>query len=423
MSITEHMAEPAVHVIERLRHAGYQAFIVGGAVRDLLLGREPKDYDVATSATPEQVKQVFGRRARIIGRRFRLVHVYIGHNIFEVSTFRREPTLDERKGRAEDTGLQVWRDNSFGNEEQDARRRDFTVNAIYYDPLRNGGEVVDYVAGMDDLRAGLVRAIGDPATRMAEDPVRMLRACKLAGEYGFSFEPQLFEAIRSQAQLLQLASRARLLEELYKLFRKPYLYATLHACHQTGLLHHLLPSVAGIWETPVGHQCQRLIHARDSLIADGRCFASRMSGLAALMLPAIIQEFGDGQTVLWENHPGIEGDLQNRLRDFFSNYQLPRYSVAKVRDMFLLLPRLLEGRQRQRALRHPEYGRARDLFLIFVTAEQLPATLLDPWPPARSGRHRQEEDGDDEGAPTGREVAERDDANDAMLAEVDEDTH
>ena len=175
MPIKHKISNASCKVLRQLHEAGYEAYIVGGAVRDILLDIEPKDYDIATNATPEQVKSVFGRKARVIGRRFRLAHVFIDRTCFEVSTFRREPTLEERKGRKDDSGLMVWSDNVFGSLEEDAKRRDFTVNSIYYDPENAEHEFEDYVGGIDDLNNKVVRAIGDPFVRIQEDPIRMIR--------------------------------------------------------------------------------------------------------------------------------------------------------------------------------------------------------------------------------------------------------
>ncbi|MFA5205150.1 MAG: hypothetical protein WC708_12185, partial [Lentisphaeria bacterium] len=195
--------EPSVtEVIQRLQQDGHEAYIVGGAVRDLLLEIVPKDYDIATSARPEQVKKIFGRRAIIIGRRFRLVHVFGGGHTFEVSTFRREPTVEERSTRVTDDGVMIWDDNQWGTHEQDAERRDFTVNAMYYDPIRS--QIVDPVGGVGDLRAGTVRAIGDAARRLAEDPVRMLRAIKLVAQYGLRPEESLDRALHEGAPRITL---------------------------------------------------------------------------------------------------------------------------------------------------------------------------------------------------------------------------
>ena len=198
--------ESVYNVVAALQDAGYETYIVGGAIRDLLLNRIPKDYDISTAATPEQVRDVFGkRRARIIGRRFQLVHVRAGKELFEVSTFRRAPaekkheplTPGARKIAAlEEAENMIFNDNDFGSSEEDAWRRDFTVNALFYDPVAD--ELIDYTgSGIADIESGLVRAIGDPKLRFEEDPVRMLRALKLVGQYGFKLERKTEDALRA----------------------------------------------------------------------------------------------------------------------------------------------------------------------------------------------------------------------------------
>ena len=381
----------AVRVIGRLQEAGYDAYLVGGAVRDLLLGREPKDYDLATAATPEQVKAVFGRRARTIGRRFRLTHVYAEHTVFEVSTFRREPTLEERRGRTTDSGLMVWRDNVYGTLEEDARRRDFTINAVYYDPLNNAHQVIDYVGGLPDMEARVVRMIGDPAIRMAEDPVRMLRALKLVGQYGFTLEDGVRQAIAGGAPQIRLCSQARLLEELYKILKKPYCLPIFTACQEMGLLRHLVPQVGDGWDAPAGVQVRRLLGMRDELLARNEVFASRVTGMCVLILPFVAAACGAPEDApLWRNSAGIDGHLQGLVRDFLSPYNVPRHMVAKIRDTLLLQPKFMDGRNRKRTLRHPEYDRARDLFGVWVPALLPDQTeRLAAWPP-RMSHHRSE---------------------------------
>ena len=187
-SLLKKVSPAAVQVVSRLVQNGYEAYLVGGAVRDLLLGCEPKDYDITTDATPEEVRTIFGRRnCMVIGRRFRLAQVRVGAEEFEVSTFRRKPTQEERKGRYEDHGVMIWSDNEFGTLEDDVQRRDFTVNALYMDLVGTRG-IIDYTGGIQDLKAGIVRTVGDPEERFEEDPVRMLRALKLVGQHGFKLE-------------------------------------------------------------------------------------------------------------------------------------------------------------------------------------------------------------------------------------------
>jgi poly(A) polymerase len=322
--------------------------------------------------------------------------VYSDHTTFEVSTFRREPTMDERKGRDGDEGLMVWRDNEWGSLEQDARRRDFTVNAIYYDPLREKDAIYDIVGGMADIEAKVVRTIGDPTTRMKEDPVRMLRACKLAGHYDFEFEPGLHATIQESAEELAKCSQARMLEEHYKIFKKPYTRATFAACRRMGLLKHLLPCLDAIWDEPTGQLAQRLLEVRDSRLAAGTIFPSRVTGLAMVVLPTIWAEFGDPESgELWNNYMGIDKDVHYRVRELLEPYKVPRHMVAKIRETLILQPRLLYGGNRRRTTRHPQYARGRDVFSIFAEAASLDPSLVNRWPEPTDDHERGS--GDDEG--------------------------
>ncbi len=383
MPIQHKISSAATSVITRLHEAGYETYLVGGAVRDLLLDLDPKDYDVATSATPEEVKELFGRQARLIGRRFRLAHVYYQSDIIEVSTFRREPSLQERKGRQDDKGLIVWRDNEFGTLEEDARRRDFTVNAIYYNPLMNDGEkLVDFVGGLDDMKQRTVRAIGLPDIRMQEDPVRMLRACKLVAQYNFDVEEELGHVLSANASQLELSSQARLLEEIFKILKKPYCWRTLQVCHRFGLLRYLLPAIGDRWESESGLLCQHLLQARDELMLRGKVYPSRVTGLAALLLPFVADACGTGQDLrdLWENTSGINKVVRSLTHELLEPYRVPRHTIAKICDTLLVQPKFLEGQSSKRVVNHPEYNRGRDLFQIFVQGAGLSSGLLSPWP-------------------------------------------
>jgi len=215
----------ALRVLYRLRQADHIAYLVGGSVRDLLLGRRPKDFDIGTSAHPYQVKKLF-RNCWIIGRRFRLAHVKFGPKVIEVATFRRQVEAGEEivqdgvpapdPSTVEGQHL-IHRDNTFGTPEEDAFRRDFTINALFYDIATFS--VIDYVGGLDDLRAGIVRCIGDPDVRVREDPVRMIRAIALAARLDFEIEPRLLQAIRTHRHEIAKSSAPRMLEEYYKILR------------------------------------------------------------------------------------------------------------------------------------------------------------------------------------------------------------
>ncbi len=221
----------AVRVLYRLKNSGFVAYLVGGGVRDLLLQRQPKDFDIATSAHPQQVRKLF-RNCFIVGRRFRLAHVRFGRKVIEVSTFRRASSPDEG-----DTLIR--RDNTFGTPEEDAFRRDFTVNALFYD-IANFS-VVDWVGGLPDLEARVIRTIGDPGVRLREDPVRMLRAIALAARLGFTIDRDTREAIRALRGEIVRSSSARILEEFYKILRQGRSRETFEMLHEYGLLAYLLP--------------------------------------------------------------------------------------------------------------------------------------------------------------------------------------
>lgn len=235
----------AVNIVERLQNAGYQAYLVGGCVRDLLLNIEPKDFDVATSATPEQVRAEF-RNARIIGRRFKLVHIHFGREIIEVATFRaNHPEDDEDEDSNQSSRNEsgrILRDNVYGTLEEDAQRRDFTINALYYDPVSE--RILDYANGVHDIRNRLIRLIGDPEQRYKEDPVRMLRAVRFAAKLDFGIEKHSALPIRPLAAMLRDIPSARLFEEVLKLFLSGYAEATFEMLVDLELFDPLFPATA-----------------------------------------------------------------------------------------------------------------------------------------------------------------------------------
>ncbi len=231
----------ADRVVRKLNRAGYKTYLVGGCVRDLLVGKTPKDFDVATSATPNEIKATF-RNSRIIGRRFRLAHVFFGSKIIETSTFRANPRDEDEHD------LLIRRDNVFGTETEDARRRDFTINGLFYDVERE--EVIDHVGGLADLDAKLVRTIGDPEVRFQEDPVRMLRAVKFAARLDFGFEPQTWNALLRWRGEISKCAPPRLLEEIHRLMRGGACRRSFELLVETGILAILSPYLAGLMEGP-----------------------------------------------------------------------------------------------------------------------------------------------------------------------------
>lgn len=230
----------ALKVVRRLLGAGHDAYLVGGCVRDLYLGRRPKDFDVATSATPEAIKKLF-RNSRIIGRRFKLAHVFYGPKIIETATFRTKP---RDTGDDPDDQL-ITHDNEWGSVEDDARRRDFTINALFFDVENE--EVVDFVDGLDDLDNATLRTIGEPEVRFREDPVRMIRAVKFAARLDFQIEADTWAALLEVAPDIVKCSRARLLEEIYKLLRSGSAHRCFEYLLEARLLQHVMPSYTSMF--------------------------------------------------------------------------------------------------------------------------------------------------------------------------------
>jgi poly(A) polymerase len=283
----------ALKVLYRLSGAGHLAYLVGGSVRDLMLGRKPKDFDIATDARPQEVRRLF-RNSRIIGRRFRLVHVLFRDRVVEVSTFRREP--DPAEQSSEEKELLITSDNAFGNPEEDAWRRDFTVNAMFYDIA--DFSVIDWLGGVADLRAGVLRTIGDPRVRFREDPVRMMRACELAGRLGFVIDADSQAAIHELRGEIEKASPARLTEELLALLRCGSSGKALQWMLDLGLLEPLLPEAYAMvraGERGLG-DFGRILPTLDRKVTAGREVADGAL-VASLLLPSVLLRRYDVEAV------------------------------------------------------------------------------------------------------------------------------
>jgi poly(A) polymerase len=265
--------DPA-RVLRRLSEEGFDAYLVGGCVRDLLLDLHPKDFDLATNARPRQIKRLF-RNSRIIGRRFKLVHVQFGPHILEVSTFRAPPQPDE-------ADPMILEDNVFGTEEQDAFRRDFTINALFYD-LGHGGRVIDHVGGLEDLAARRIRMIGDPDLRLREDPVRILRAAKFAGRLGFELTPELAVAARNHARDLAKAAPPRVLEELYRLLSNRGGARAFRLLEELGAIAVLLPELS-----PLPESFYRAVEGLEELSGGDRGGIPQSLMIAVLLAPAVL---------------------------------------------------------------------------------------------------------------------------------------
>jgi poly(A) polymerase len=264
MQIAPDQIDPdAAKVVQRLRRYDHAAYLVGGCVRDLLLGRKPKDFDVVTSATPNEIKRLF-RNCRIIGRRFRLAHIFFGPKIIETSTFRANPReLEEEEGEgteAESGDLLIRRDNVFGTPEEDARRRDFTINGLFYD--LETGHVIDHVAGLADLEARTVRTIGDPDIRFREDPIRILRAVKFAARCELTIEPETYRRMMEHRQEITKCAQARVSEEFYRLLRAGAAKRSMELLVETDMLDLLAPEISRGLKSPPEDDDGKLRQAR-----------------------------------------------------------------------------------------------------------------------------------------------------------------
>jgi poly(A) polymerase len=354
-SISRKQIDPdALKVLYRLHQSSYTAYLVGGSVRDLLLGRRPKDFDIGTSAHPYQIKKLF-RNCWIIGRRFRLAHVRFGTKTIEVATFRRPVAQDELTAADEpqpETAMRaegdesadrlVHRDNTFGTPEEDAFRRDFTINALFYDIATFS--IIDFTGGLDDLRAGLVRCIGDPAERFREDPVRMLRAVAMAARLGFRIDAPIDEAIASTRAEIARSAPARLIEELYKLLRSGASESAFTMMAERRLLE------------PIAHELQRHADARlwrslAALDAYRRRFEDIPDTLTnPILLGSLLIPLGYSLRSLLPA-PGAGDDRRKEPRLSIGMLPLARRDVERLRQILALQQRLMDMNLSPRAKR------------------------------------------------------------------------
>ena len=374
------MSQSALRVLYRLREAGFDGYLVGGAVRDLLAGIEPKDFDVATDATPEQVKALF-RNCRLIGRRFRLAHVVYGREIIEVATFRAN-SADDNDDRQTDDGGRLLRDNVYGSIEDDAVRRDFTANALYY--AIEDFSVRDYVGGYEDVQARLLRLIGDPEARYREDPVRMLRAARLAAKLGFTIESATAEPIPRLAPLLAEAAPARLFEETLKLFLSGHAVASFELLEAHGLLPALLPETAQALASNKSGALRRML-VQGLRNTDARVAADESVSpaflYAVLLWPAYCRALA-----LLQAQGVHAAEAQRRAADRVTLHQvartaLPRRFSLPMQEIWLLQPRF-SLRQRKRVFRllaHPRFRAAFDFLALRLVASESHAEDVAFW--------------------------------------------
>ncbi|HSD74556.1 MAG TPA: polynucleotide adenylyltransferase PcnB [Steroidobacteraceae bacterium] len=382
----------ALRVLYRLKDAGYQAFLVGGSVRDLLLGLRPKDFDIATNALPDEVRALF-RNCRLIGRRFRLAHVYFGPEIIEVATFRaahewQPEERDEDEWRTEDSERlldargRILRDNVYGTIEEDVWRRDFTANALYYNI--EDFSVWDFVGGVEDVRAHRLRLIGDPVTRYHEDPVRMLRAMRFAAKLGFSLDAATEQPVRELAYLLTHVPPARLFEEILKLFLSGFGTASLRLLREYTLLEPLFGTTATELARDPGGPAERLLLSglagTDERVAANKpvtptfLFAILFYG-PVMARAARLQ--ADGQP---EGH-ALFNACEDVVRAQQSRVSIPRRFTLPMREMFVLQPRFRrrEGKKALTLLSHPRFRAAYDLLVLRAGVGAEDPALAEWW--------------------------------------------
>jgi len=371
MVVDEDRIDPdAAKVVRRLTRHGYQAYLVGGCVRDLLVGRKPKDFDVATSARPDDVRRLF-KNSRIIGRRFRLVHVLFGGGkVIETATFRRAPRQeDEREG----DDLLIRNDNVFGDADEDARRRDFTINGLFYDIEAH--QIIDWVDGMPDIERRAVHTIGDPVVRFQEDPVRILRAIKFSARLDLGITAGVYDAIVQCRGLLAMAARPRLFEEVLRLLRGGAAHRSVWLCWETGVLDVLLPELAA-YLADAGDSdglVWRLLSEVDRRTEErGEPFDDIVL-CSALLLEPMREACAGARDRVSAAHEFLE-PVVDRLN-------VPRRIADAMRRIVALLPRLEAGRP-GRFARTPLYGVAHQVVELSRAAQGLPAPAgAEPAPP------------------------------------------
>ena len=321
-------------IIDTLNKAGFEAYLVGGAVRDLLVGKRPKDFDISTNANPYQIKKLFPKRAFVIGRRFKIIHLHFEKRIYEISTFRRTPSKTKKGFRGKKDKI-LWRDNAWGTLEQDAPRRDFSINALYYNPITD--QLKDPVNALKDLEKGVIRCLGVAKKRFEEDPIRMLRAIKLVAEYGFELSNDIAKAIEQNKNLLLNVPLRRRFEEVVKLTKKPYLSRYLQCLYQYKLLSFILPQIPSKqFETYkflaqyYDDEFERQVYSKSYI-------------LALLCFPfihyALVKNNSWSQS--WLKDKNMEKTLSSLIAKFYKPYVLLKRHNLQIREILISAQRLM----------------------------------------------------------------------------------
>jgi poly(A) polymerase len=358
--IEEHGIDPTIidpdakQVMSRLREAGFTAYMVGGSVRDLLTKRTPKDYDISTSARPEQIKQIFQRNCILIGRRFRLAHIRYGHKIFEVSTFRAGDTTESDL---------IVHDNTWGSPEEDARRRDFTINGLFYDTSNH--TIIDYVGGWQDIQKRILRTIGDPWNRFKQDPVRMIRLLKFRARLGFDIAPLSRRALIGCRQEIVKSAPARILEEFFRMLESGAAMSFFVLMSESGLLDLLFPALADLMKQEMGQTIYRYLAAADRIHSKGHLKQplDRSVLTACLLFPILDKHLSDQKEEILEG--SHYADVMKQIAVLFREYimssftHFPRRITATAAFIMTLQQRLTppggKRHHRPKILRNKEF--------------------------------------------------------------------
>ena len=373
----DHVSSAAQRTCDGLQQAGHKAYVVGGAVRDLIAGIAPKDYDVATDATPEQVRSIF-RRSRIIGRRFQIVHVLFGPETIEVSTFRAAhdaATLKDEHGR-------VLRDNVWGNIIDDAARRDFTVNALYYDPATE--TVIDYHNGVADLKAKTLRMIGNPQARYREDPVRMLRAVRLSAKLGLTIEAATRAPINEMSDLIENVPVARVFDEMLKLLFSGHAVECVKRLRKEGLHHGLLPLLDVILEQPMGEKFVMLsLESTDARVRDNKSTSPGFL-FATLLWHEVLANWEARKAnneVRVATIPALYEAMDEVLSQQGEKLAITRRIAGDIKDIWALQPRFEKrsGKSPWRLVDQPRFRAGYDFLLLRAQSGEIAQELADWW--------------------------------------------
>ena len=364
--------------VETLQENGFKAYVVGGAVRDLLCGRQPKDYDVATNATPEQVRNCF-RRSRIIGRRFQIVHVMMGQEVIEVTTFRGHHDQQSSQKALTDSQGRVLRDNVFGSEKDDAARRDFTVNALYFDPKSE--TIVDYHHGIEDLKQRTLRMIGDPATRYREDPVRMLRAVRLAAKLDLTIESGTSRPIQELAGLIENVPPSRLFDEMLKLLTSGSAVKCLQRLRKEGLHHGLLPLLDVILDEPTGRRFVTLsLENTDRRVQQGKPISPGFL-FSTLLWTQVLTTWETLKAQGERPIPALFQAMDNVLDVQAEKLAITRRVAGDIKDIWALQPRFEQrsGKRPYSVLEQPRFKAGYDFLLLRIEAGEVDAEIGQWW--------------------------------------------